>query len=205
MPELADIDWVQMADRIKILPIVALGAFALVGLVVYLVSRKSRDPEARPSEGPAATVSPPAPSAPAPAAPRKAADPPPASKNPGEKILEGADGAYQKGMFPTALKFYKDFELRYAGTEVYDQNILKVWERIHTCGAKLDPKDDTLPAYLEERRKLADRWKAIKPLLAGESTSETRDQVRRFEEALPPTDGRRKLIEAWLTPGKDEK
>jgi hypothetical protein len=195
MPGLADIEWVQMADRIKILPLVALGALVLVGLVIYFVSRKPRDPAPDFADHPAA----------APPAPPRVAEPPPPSKNPGEKILEGADGAYQKGMYPTALMFYKDFELRYAGTEVYDQNILKVWERIHTCGAKLDRKDEALPAYLEARRKLAEDWKKIKPLTAAPATPEAREQARTFEESLPPSDGRRKVLSAWLAPGKDEK
>lgn len=197
MPSLADLSWVQMADRIKGLPLVALGVLVVLGVVIYFVAFRSR-----PSGSPAADV--PAPrEAPAPAKP--AFEPPAPSRSPGDKILEGADGAYRSGMYPTALKFYKDFELRYAGTEVYDQNIAKVWERIHTCGAKLEKKDEELPAYLESRRKLADEWKKIKPLTATEPTAESRELARKFAESLPPQDGRRKILDAWLSPSRDEK
>ena len=104
-------------------------------------------------------------------------------------------------MFPTSLKFYKDFELRYAGTEVYDRNITKVWERIHTSNASMAKKDETLPEYLETRRKLADEWKRIKPLLDAPPGAESKEQVRKYAESLPADDGRLKIIDAW----RDEK
>jgi hypothetical protein len=205
MPELADLSWVQMADRIKIFPLIVLGALVILGIVIYFVAVRNRAPAGREVEG-----GPVEPTAGKPAPPPQASgkapfEPPAPSKNPGEKILEGADGAYRNGMFPTALMFYKDFELRYAGTEVYDQNITRVWERIHTCGAKLPKKDEGLPEYLESRRKLADEWRKIKPLTAAEGTAEAREQVRRFGDSLPPQDGRRKVIDAWLSPPRDEK
>jgi len=62
-------------------------------------------------------------------------------------------------------------------------------------------KDETLPAYLETRRKLADEWKRIKPLLDAPPGEESKAQVQKFAEILPPGDGRLKIIEAW----RDEK
>jgi hypothetical protein len=189
---LADIEWVQMADRIKVFPIVILAVVLLLGLVLFWVSRRpresARDVQANP---------PPPPQRPAPAPAQAPAEAPPQPVNPGEKILEGADGAFKAGMFETALKFYKDFELRYAGSEVHDRNLTRLWERIHTSGASMPKKDETLPAYLEARRKLAEEWKRIKPLLAAPPTEESRAEARRYADALPPGDGRLKLIEAW--------
>jgi hypothetical protein len=103
--------------------------------------------------------------------------------------------------------FYKDFELRYAGTEVYDRNITRVWERIHTSNAsmKKDKQEAELPAYLQSRRKLAEEWKRIKPLLGGAASAETRAEVLKFQDSLPPPDGRRRVIDAWLAPPKDGK
>jgi hypothetical protein len=190
---LADVDWMQMAERVKILPFVVLAVLVILGLLIHWVSsrpRESKEPPVPP---------PPPPGESRPAAPRDAAPAP--SSSPGDKILEGADGAFQKGMFPTSLKFYKDFELRYAGTDVWERNQTKVWERIHTSGASMPQKDDTLQAYLETRRRLADEWKRIKPLLEAPPGAESKVQVEKFAESLPPGDGRLKIIGAW----RDEK
>ena len=78
---------------------------------------------------------------------------------------------------------------------------IKVWERIHSSGASMAKKDESLPAYLDSRRKLAEEWKRVKPLLAAAPTAESTTEVQKFFESLPPTDGRRKPIEAW----RDEK
>jgi hypothetical protein len=190
---LADIEWMQMAERVKGLPLVALTAFVIVGLVIYWVSSRPRETRVEPPPSP--------PPAPAPSAPRDPVPAPPPSSSPGEKILEGADGAFRKEMYETSLKFYKDFELRYAGTEVYDRHITKVWERIHTSGAKMAKKDETLPAYLAERRKLADEWTRLKPLLAAPPTPESLAATKKFADSLPPGDGRLKVLDAW----RDEK
>lgn len=189
---LADIGLVQMADRIKVFPLVVLAVLVVMGLVVYWVSRKGRD--TGPAPEPAST--------PQAAAPRPTVQAPPPTHDPGQKILDGAEGAFQNKMFPTALMFYKDFELRYAGTEVYDRNITMVWERIHTSNAS-SPKEKQeaeLPAYLEKRRKLADEWKRLKPLLAAPPSDDARAQLLKFMDGLPPTDGRRKAIDAWRDP-----
>lgn len=188
-----------MADKIKIFPLVVLAALIVMGLILYFVARRAR--ETAPDPGAVPTETRPAPPPPT----RSPVQAPPVSNDPGEKILEGADGAFRSGMFETALKFYKDFELRYAGTEVYDRHITKVWERIHTCGASMKNKDETLPAYLEVRRKAAEEWKRLRPLLAAAPTAETRPQLEKFEESLPPLDGRRKIIDAWLAPPGDQK
>ncbi|MBI3858123.1 MAG: hypothetical protein HY293_20775 [Planctomycetes bacterium] len=182
-----------MADRIKVFPLIALGAVVIMGIVLYLVTMKSRPSKVDP---------PPLGNPPPPEArpePKGAVQAPPPTNDPGQKILDGADGAFRSGMFPTALKFYKDFELRYAGTEVYDRNISRVWERIHTSHASTpkEKQDPETPAYLEARRKLAEEWKKIKPLTASPPTPESRAEAEKFLSSLPPQDGRRKIIDAW--------
>jgi hypothetical protein len=176
-------------ERIRAFPIVVLVAVLVVGIIVYWVSRK-KDPPKEPAD----------PAPPREVAPPKPVDPaPPPTNDPGQKILDGADGAFRAEMFPTALKFYKDFELRYAGTEVYDRNLTRLWERIHSSNA-LSPKDKQdpeLPAYLEARRKLADEWKKLQPLMDAAPTPESKAEVDKFAGKLPPQDGRRKGIDAW--------
>jgi hypothetical protein len=197
---LADIEWMQMAERVKILPLVVLAVVVILGVLLYWVSTRPRETRQTPASPPV----PPNENRPAPPREPGATAPaaaPAASTSPGDKILEGADGAFRKGMFETSLKFYKDFELRYAGTEVYDRNVTKVWERMHSSNASMAKRDETLPAYLETRRKLADEWKRIKPLLDAPPGAESREQVRTFADSLPPGDGRLKIIEAW----RDEK
>jgi len=183
-----------MAERVKVLPLVVLAVVVILGVLLYWVSTRPRETRQTPGAPPLP------PNENRPSAPPNSSGPAP-SNSPGDKILEGADGAFRKGMFETSLKFYKDFELRYAGTEVYDRNITKVWERIHTSNASMAKKDETLPAYLETRRKLADEWKRIKPLLDAPPGEESKAQVQKFAEILPPGDGRLKIIEAW----RDEK
>jgi len=203
MPEVAFADWMQMAERIRIFPLVILAAVVILGVVFYFVAIKSKEQKSDPAPTPPPVAASSPPAEPRPTTGREGREPvqdPPVAKDPGEKILEGADGAFRGGMFPTAFKFYKDFELRYAGTEVYDRNIQKVWERIHTSHAS-SPKEkqepDT-PAYIEARRKLADEWKKIKPLMTASPSPEAKTEVENFKGSLPPTDGRRRIIDAWL-------
>ena len=188
-----------MADRIKVLPIVILAVLLALAVLLYWVSRRPRETPQDPAGNPAPPAAAQGTAPPVP--PKGTVEAPPPAKDPGEKILEGADNAYQRGWYDAALKFYKDFELRYAGTDVYDRHITKIWERIHTSGASMPRKDESLPAYLEGRRKLADEWKRIKPLLGAPPTPESRATVRKFFDSLPPGDGRLKLIEPW----QDEK
>jgi len=180
-------------ERVRIFPIVALTSFLIVGLIVYWVSRKKAPEKA----GGVPAVDP-TPKRDVVAAKPQVAAPPP-TNDPGQKILDGADGAFRAEMYPTALKFYKDFELRYAGSEAYDRNLTRLWERIHSSHA-MSPKDKQepdLPAYLETRRKLADEWKKLKPLTEAAPTPESRAEVEKFLEKLPPQDGRRKIVDAW--------
>jgi hypothetical protein len=194
-----------MAERIKIFPLIVLAAVVILGLLLYFVATRTRETRT----DPAAPAAPPEPTQFKESRPssKEAVQAPPVSKDPGEKILEGADGAFSREMFPTALMFYKDFELRYAGTEVYDRHITRVWERIHTSNAsiKQDKQESSLPAYLESRRKLAEEWKKVKPLMSGAPADQARAEVLKFQDSLPPLDGRRKVIEAWLAPPKDGK
>ena len=191
-----------MADRVKVFPLAVLGALVFFGLLVWWVVARSKAAEAPIANDP---IEPPA----APVKIQPAASPsveaPPVAKDPGEKILEGADRAFQTGYYETALMFYKDFELRYAGTETYDRNAIRVFERIHTSAAKMPKKDETLPAYLDARRKAADEWKRLKPQLAAAPTDAGRAELKNYEEALPAKDGRRALIDAWLSPERGEK
>jgi hypothetical protein len=188
-----------MSDRIRVLPLVILGALVVLGLALYWASTRSRESARDPV--------PPPEEAPPPASGSQGTTAPPVSKDPGDKILEGADGAFRRGMFPTALKFYKDFELRYAGTEVYDRNILKIWERLHTSHASTEKakQEEGFAEYLAARRKLADEWTRLKPRLSSPPTPDSKAELLKFQESLPPTDGRRKAIEAWLSPPREEK
>ncbi len=188
-----------MADRIKVFPLAVLGALVVFGLLVWLAVAKSKAEEAKP---PPDRI--PIPTAPVKfqPAPSPTAEAPPVAKDPGEKILEGADRAFQTGYYETALMFYKDFELRYAGSETYDRHAIRVFERIHTSGASMTKKDATLPAYIDGRRKAAEEWKRLKPLTAAPPTDASRAELKKYEEALPPRDGRRALIDAWLTPAE---
>ena len=189
-----------MVDRIKVFPLAVLGTMVLFGLMVWWAVAKSKaesakvagpdDPQFK-SEAPAAL-----PKLKPVASPSVEAPPP--ANDPGEKILEGADRAYETEYFETALMFYKDFELRYAGSETYDRHAIRVFERIHTSAAKMKKKDETLPAYLDARRKAADEWKRLKPLLAVAPAEQSRGEVKKYLDSLPPKDGRRTLIDAWL-------
>ena len=169
-------------ERIRVFPVVVLAAVLVIGIIVYWVSRRKDPPNETVDPAPQREVAPPKP----------ADQAPPSTHDPGQKILDGADGAFKAEMYPTALKFYKDFELRYAGTEVYDRNLTRLWERIHSSNASLpkDKQDPDLPAYLEGRRKLADEWKKLQPLTDAA-------EVDNFAKKLPPQDGRRKVIDAW--------
>lgn len=202
-----------MADRINVFPLAVLGTMVLFGLLVWWAIARSKAAEPRipgPNEPVEAVKPAPAPTG-APvgtkirSAPSPTAEAPPPAKDPGEKILEGADRAYDTAYYETALMFYKDFELRYAGTETYEKNALRVFERIHTSAAKMPKKDDTIPAYLDARRKAADEWKRLKPLMASAPTGQTRAELEKFLGGLPPRDGRRAPIESWLAPAGGEK
>ena len=175
-----------MMERVRIFPLVVLGVLVFIGVILYLVAVKGRKPDPTPEP-------PPRPQ------PKGTVEAPPPTNDPGAKILEGADGAFKVGQFPTALKFYKDFELRYAGTEVYDRNLNHVWERLHTSNASSpkDKQDPDLAAYLDARRKLADEWKRLKPLTDAAPTAESRAEIEKYLNTLPPMDGRRKVIDAW--------
>jgi len=199
---LASVELMQMADRVKVFPLAVLGALVFFGLLVWWAVARSKSVESSIVQDP---IEPPA----APTKLQPAASPsveaPPVAKDPGEKILEGADRAFQTGYYETALMFYKDFELRYAGTETYDRNAIKVYERIHTSAAKMPKKDEALPAYLDARRKAADEWKRLKLQLAAAPTDAGRAELKKYEDALPPRDGRRAIIDAWLSPERGEK
>jgi hypothetical protein len=199
---LASVELVQMMDRVKVFPLAVLGALVFFGLLVWWAVARSKSVESLVVQDP---IEPPVVPAKIPSAPSPSVEAPPVAKDPGEKILEGADRAFQTGYYETALMFYKDFELRYAGTETYDRHAIRVYERIHTSGASMVKKDETLPAYLDARRKAAEEWKRLKPQLAAPATDAGRAELKKYEDALPPRDGRRAIIDAWLSPERGEK
>lgn len=111
-----------------------------------------------------------------------------------EKILTGADRAFEKGFIKTALDFYRDFELRYAGSAAYDANVPRIWEQMMLCHEKLGNTDDTLYRFVDQRNKLQVRWLQLKAAPPG-------PERQAFLEALPPGDGRR----AQLSSGDEKK
>jgi len=166
-----------MAIRSKSIYLV-LGAavvFGAVAVYFWVVVRSSR--EQTPKPNPAAQV------------PKGPPEPPPAAapKDPGERILDGADGAFKAGYYETALMFYKDYDLRYAGSASYADRAPRIWELIRTSSTMSGKPDPALPAYLEERKRLHEEWQKL-PAGAG-------DEVRKYLEALPPKDGRRAPLE----------
>ncbi|HLY09017.1 MAG TPA: hypothetical protein VKW04_06910 [Planctomycetota bacterium] len=209
----AAVEWIEMAERINVFPLAILGTLVVLGLIVWWALAKTRAeaPRIPGADEPVVSFK----TAPGPAGasqgtkiragPSPSVDAPPPAKDPGEKILEGADRAFETAFYETALKFYKDFELRYAGSATYDRNVLRVFERIHTSGAKMPKKDDTLPAYLDARRKAADEWTRLKPLLASPPTDQSRAELQKYQGTLPPLDGRKALIDAWGAPAGGEK
>lgn len=193
-----------MADRIKVLPLVVLAAVVVLGLLLYWVTtRPNSELDRAAVQDAKRQIAPtPPPKAAAPSAPAKEE---PAPQDPGSKILEGADGAFKKGYFETALMFYKDFELRYAGTDLYDQNAIKVFERIHSSAASSEKKDPDLPPYLDSRRRLYEEWKQLRAKVTGSSAEALKAELQKYRDALPAKDGRRAVIDGWLAPAKEGK
>lgn len=189
-----------MADNIKVFPLAVLGTMVVFGLFVWWIVARAKAEEAKvPLEGANQTGKPATPQGTK--IPAKTAAPveaPPPARDPGEKILEGADNAYDKEFWDTALKFYKDYELWYAGSEGCDRNQVRVFERMHTSGAKMPKKDETLPAYIAGRRKAADEWKRLKPLTQSPPTADSRAELKKYRDGLPEKDGRIATIDAWL-------
>ena len=192
-----------MAERIKILPLVVLAAVVVLGLLLYWVTtRPNSEMDRAALQDAKREIAPtPPPKAAAPTPPKEE----PAAQDPGSKILEGADGAFKKGYFETALMFYKDFELRYAGTEIYDQNAIKVFERIHSSAASSEKKDPDLPPYLDTRRRLYEEWKQLRTKVTGSSADALKAELQKYRDALPAKDGRRAVIDGWLAPPKEGK
>jgi hypothetical protein len=205
---LAEVELIDMVDRIKVFPLAVLGTMVLFGLLVWwaIARSKSREPNiAGPDDLQFSSDTGPKPAPKLKPAASPSVEAPPPAKDPGEKILEGADRAYETEYYETALKVYKDFELRYAGSETYDRHAIRIFERIHTSAAKMNKKDETLPAYLDARRKAADEWKRLKPFLASAPTDSSRAELRKYMESLPPLDGRRTIIGDWLASTGGEK
>jgi hypothetical protein len=197
----------ELVQQMKVLPLVVLGIVVILGILLYWVSTKTKittdsssSREPKPEEKPPQTV-PKTHSE----SKKEAVDVQEPPKDPGAKILEGADRAFKTGYFETALVFYKDFELRYAGSDTYDQNSIRVFERIHTASASSEKRDPDLPKYLDTRRRLHEEWKRLKALVTSQSATAAKAELEKFLGSLPPKDGRRPIVEGWLAPAKDEK
>lgn len=111
----------------------------------------------------------------------------------GAKILEGADRAFKAGFFETAAKFYVDFDLRYAGTDVYAERAARVWEQLRLCYASMGQSGEAVDKALQARKDLHARWQALR-----DDPQAPPGQLRAFLAELPAGDGRRPLIEARL-------
>ena len=160
-----------------------MGLVFLTGLVVVLTLRPEEQKAETPDPG------------------RSFVFPDSGSKGPGERILQGADQAFETQYFPTALKFYKDFELRYAGTEAYEAHIPQVWDRMIASDRASSERDPTLPQYVTTRRGLHDEWKRLRARPRGEA----KEDLRKFASKLPPDDGRRAIVESWLAETAEKK
>ena len=114
----------------------------------------------------------------------------------GAKILEGADRAYKAGFFETAAKFYVDFDLRYAGTKVYDEKAERVWEQLRLCYASMGQSGEAVNKALQARRELHERWQRLR-----DDPKASPATLKAFLEDLPAGDGRRPLVEARLKSG----
>lgn len=119
-------------------------------------------------------------------------------KSPGEKILLGADRAFQTKYFETALKFYKDYDLRYAGTDSYDAHVPGLWEKMRAAEAAMTPRAAGFAEYLAGRIQLDSEWKKLRARPAAEA----QEDLKKFLARLPEQDGRRALIESRLAEKK---
>lgn len=163
-----------MQSKSLYLVVGAVAVFAALGAYFWFVARSPKD---GPRENPAAQA-PKGPPAPAPAS---------APKDPGERILDGADGAFKAGYYETALKFYLDYDLRYAGSASYAERAPRIWEQIRTSATMSGKGELAPPGYVEERKRLHEEWQTL-PAGAG-------DEVRKYLDSLPPKDGRRAPLE----------
>jgi len=112
----------------------------------------------------------------------------------GAKILEGADRAFKAGFFETAAKFYVDFDLRYAGTKVYDDKAPRVWEQLRLCYASMGQSGEAVDRPLKARKDLHARWQALR-----DDPQAAPAALKAFLADLPAGDGRRPLVEARLS------
>ena len=165
-----------MAVKSKSLYVVA-GAVAVFAALLAYGWFVVRSPKDGPRENPAAN------------APKGPPPPPPAAapKDPGERILDGADGAFKAGFYETALKFYLDYDLRYAGSDAYADRAPRIWEMIRTTATMSGKAELAPPGYVEERKRLHEEWLKL-PAGPG-------DEVKKYLESLPPKDGRRAPLE----------
>jgi hypothetical protein len=175
-----------MAANSKSLYLVG-GAVVVFGLLLAYGWFVARSPKEGPRENPAAQAPKTGQAPPAP--PEK-----PEAKDPGERILEGAERAFKTGFYGTAFKFYKDYDLRYAGSPGYAGNAPRVWELMRTSNTMSDKPEPDLDAWLEARRRLHEEWQKL-PAGDGE---ETRAALKKHLESLPPLDGRKLLLEERL-------
>lgn len=197
----ASLDLVQIGEHVKVFPLVVLGVLLALGGLIYVGMKFGDKADPLPAPRPDLPVSKQLPAV-NPVTPKVDAPPPP-NQDPGAKILEGADRAFQQQFYETALKFYLDFDLRYAGSDVHERNVARVWEQIRASAAGMPKKDETIPAQLEARRKLHAEWTQLRSTVAQNPAEAPKARIQAFLDALPPKDGRRPKVEAWLAAPKD--
>jgi hypothetical protein len=126
-----------------------------------------------------------------PAAGGPAAAPPPPFADGSERILHGADRAFERGEFRPAFDFYRGWELRQAGSAAHEANQARVLARIRVCGGKLGEPREALEKYLGHRRELQERWLALQGKPAG-------PEHRALRDLLPDEDGRRARLGSMI-------
>ena len=108
------------------------------------------------------------------------------------KILNGAEKAAKSRMEPTAVRFYEDVDLRYSHTNVYERYAPVIWEEMMKGHAATGSGTEAVARFIEGRKALRDRWRKLK---AG---PRAKPELEAFLKELPPLDGRRPHVEAWL-------
>lgn len=107
-------------------------------------------------------------------------------------ILNGAEKARRKRMPETALRFYEDVDLRFSHTNVYARYHEEIWDEMKKCHEAAGVGAGGLPAFVQARRDLQKRWRAL------QDGPRPKPALEAFLKDLPPGDGRRPQVETWL-------
>jgi hypothetical protein len=107
-------------------------------------------------------------------------------------ILNGAEKASKRRMPETAIRFYEDVDLRFAHTNVYARYAPVIWDEMTKGHAASGTGTEAVARYIAGRKALHERWLKLK---AG---PRAKPELEAFLKELPPDDGRRPQVEAWL-------